>query len=304
MNGSPRFDFSVIIPHYNNAGDLQRCLASIPSRDDLQVIIVDDNSDPALVDFSRFPGQEREDTEIIFSKGEKGKGPGFARNLGIEKAEGKWIVFADSDDYFLPGFSAVLDEYKDDPNDVIFFKCMKQDTEGNLSEYQMFNVLIDESIRKGTCEPIAFHFPSPIAKFIKRDFLMRNGIRYQEITGGDDILFSLRIAVNLKAYALSDTRLYCVVDRPGSLTRNTRWQGLSSYTSACCKAYDLLQPVSKERIAYHWTASWWGRLWAENKFRALCLMPRVAKSMGPVKMLHCFKKALKVGKWDWENRER
>ena len=298
------YDYSIIIPHYNNAHDLARCLASIPQRDDVQVIIVDDNSSPELVYFERFPGLGRKNTKVVFSKGEKGKGPGYARNLGMEKAEGRWIVFADSDDYFLPGFSAALDEYRNDPHDVVFFKCLKQDTQGNQSEYQMFNVLIDESFQKGTCEPIAFHFPCPIAKFIKRDFLTRNGIRYQEITGGDDILFSLRIAVHLEAYALSDVRLYCVVDRPGSLTRNTQWQGLASYTGACCKAYDLLKPVSKERIAYHWAASWWGRLWAENKFRALCLMPRVARSMGPVNMLHCFKKALKVGKWDWENRER
>ena len=150
------YDYSIIIPHYNNAHDLARCLASIPQRDDVQVIIVDDNSSPELVDFERFPGLGRKNTKVVFSKGEKGKGPGYARNLGMEKAEGRWIVFADSDDYFLPGFSAALDEYRNDPHDVVFFKCLKQDTQGNQSEYQMFNVLIDESFQKGTCERIPF----------------------------------------------------------------------------------------------------------------------------------------------------
>ena len=296
--------FSIIIPHYNNVQDLQRCLASIPSREGLEVIIVDDNSDPAKVDFNHFPGLERTDTKIIFSKGKDGKGPGYARNVGMRNACGKWVVFSDSDDYFLPGFDRAMDEFQDSPVDVVFFHCKKQDTEGNVSEYRMFNDLVDASGKTGTCEPIAYHFPCPWGKFIKRDFLVRNGIEYQEITGGDDMLFSMRIAVNLKQYALSDTRLYCVVDRPGSLTRNTHWKGLASYTSACCKAYDLLKTVSKEKIAYDWTASWWGRLWTENKFRALTKMPEVARSMGFKKMLYCFKKAMKVGKWDWENRER
>lgn len=301
---SRMFDFSIIIPHYNNAEDLARCLASIPQRDDLQVIIVDDNSDPAKVDFANFPGLGRPNTEIVFSKGDKGKGPGYARNVGIEKAEGRWIIFSDSDDYFMPGLEKVLDQYKDNDADVVFFKSKKQDLEGSITDYRMFNDLIDEADAKGDCEPIAYHFPCPWAKFIKKDFLINNGIRYQQITGGDDILFSLRIAVNLKRYALSDTFLYCVVDRPGSLTRNTRWQILDTYTRACCEAYKMLKPVSKETIAYNWTASWWGRLWHENKFRALAVISKVSRSMGFIKMLHCFKKALKVGKWDWEKRER
>lgn len=298
------YNYSIIIPHYNNATDLTRCLSSIPLRDDIQIIIVDDNSDPAKVDFAHFPGQNRNNTEIIFSKGINGKGPGYARNLGLEIASGKWIIFSDSDDYFMPGWNDLLDKFRDSQSDVIFFKCKKQDLEGNITDYKMFNDLIDASLNKGNCEPIAYNFPCPWGKFIKRDFIFRNRIRYQQITGGDDILFSIQIAINLKGYTLSDNYLYCVVDRPGSLTRNTQWRVLASYTRACCEAYKMMKAVDKEKIAYNWTSSWWGRLWTEHKFQALCLMPKVAGAMGTIKMLHCFKKATKVGRWDWEIRER
>lgn len=37
-------NYSIIIPHKNSAGLLQRCLDSIPQRDDIQIIIIDDNS--------------------------------------------------------------------------------------------------------------------------------------------------------------------------------------------------------------------------------------------------------------------
>ena len=298
------FNFSIIIPHYNNSEDLRRCLDSISEREDTEIIVIDDNSDPEKVDFMHFPGTERPDVSAVFSKGENGKGPGYARNLGIEKARGKWIVFSDSDDYFMPGLNDTMDEYMDSESDIVFFRCKRQETDGNIKDYKMFNALIDASETAGNCEPIAYHFPCPWGKFIKRDFLISNNIRYQKITGGDDILFSIQMAIHIRKYALSDRFLYCVVDRPGSLTRNTQWQGLASYTCASCDAYKLMETVSKETIAYQWTASWWGRLWAENKFRALCLMPRVARTMGAKKMLHCFKKAMKVGRWDWENRER
>lgn len=298
------FNYSIIIPHYNNAKDLQRCLDAIPDREDVQVIVVDDNSDPTKVDFDHFPGVGRKNTEIVFSKGENGKGPGYARNVGIDRAQGRWIVFCDSDDYLLPEVGSSMDEYVDHEADVVFFNCVKQNVEGVRSDYLAVNSLIDASRKAGNADDIAYGFPCPWGKFIKRDFLLRNGIRFQQITGGDDILFSVRMAIALKHYALSDTRLYCVVDRPGSLTRNNQWRGFRSYTLACCEAYKLMKPVGKGDLAYSWTASWWGRLRAENRFVAISLLPQVASVMGLMKSLHCYKKAMKVGRWNWKNREK
>ena len=48
-------NYSIIIPHKNSADLLQYCLNSIPLRDDIQVIVVDDNSDAnSFALFSRF----------------------------------------------------------------------------------------------------------------------------------------------------------------------------------------------------------------------------------------------------------
>ena len=298
------YNYTIIIPHYNNVDDLQRCLDSIPEREDVQVIVVDDNSDPAKVDFEHFPGLGRKNTEVVFSKGENGKGPGYVRNVGIDRAQGRWIVFCDSDDYLLPEVATAMEEYVDNESEVVFFKCAKQGVDGVSSDYLAVNKLIDASRRAGCADDIAYGFPCPWGKLIKKDFLLRNGICFQQITGGDDILFSVRIAIALKNYALSDMHLYCVVDRPGSLTRNNQWHGFRSYTLACCEAYKLMNPVGKGKMAYSWVVSWWGFLWAENKLKALRLFPRVAHAMGLNKALHCFKKAMKVGAWDWKNREK
>ena len=48
-------NYSIIIPHKNIPNLLQRCLDSIPNREDVQIIVVDDNSDPNIVDFDKFP---------------------------------------------------------------------------------------------------------------------------------------------------------------------------------------------------------------------------------------------------------
>ena len=164
-------DYSIIIPHYNNAEDLKCCLASIPDRDDVEIIIVDDNSNPGKVDFEHFPGLGRANTKVFFSKGEHGKGPGYARNVGVQQAQGRWIVFSDSDDYFLPSFNDMLDAYKDSDADVVYFKVAKRNLEGEISSYEMFNNAIDEAKQEGKPDAISFGVPSPVAKFVRRAFL-------------------------------------------------------------------------------------------------------------------------------------
>ncbi|HCE47774.1 MAG TPA: glycosyl transferase family 2, partial [Prevotellaceae bacterium] len=72
--------YSVIIPHYNSPDLLMRCLASIPDREDIQVIVIDDNSSADVVNFTNFPGKERIYTTLLFNK--DNQGAGHARNLG------------------------------------------------------------------------------------------------------------------------------------------------------------------------------------------------------------------------------
>jgi glycosyltransferase involved in cell wall biosynthesis len=123
-------NYTIIIPHKNIPQLLQRCLDSIPRREDAQIIVIDDNSDADKVDFENFPGLNDPYVEVIFGKNENGrKGAGYARNLGLEKAKGKWIVFADADDFFMPCFNEVLDQYADDENDIVYFKVTSVDSD-------------------------------------------------------------------------------------------------------------------------------------------------------------------------------
>ena len=112
-----KYNYSIIIPHKNIPTLLQRCLDSIPQRDDVQVIIVDDNSDPSIVDFENFPGLKRKNTIVVFDK--SSKGAGHARNIGIEHSNSKWLIFADADDFFNYCIGECLDKYKDASEDII-----------------------------------------------------------------------------------------------------------------------------------------------------------------------------------------
>ena len=90
-------NFTFIIPHKNIPSLLQRCIDSIPQREDVHIVVVDDNSDSCQVDFSHFPGLNNPFVEVIFTK--EGYGAGYARNVGLKQVQSKWVLFADADDY-------------------------------------------------------------------------------------------------------------------------------------------------------------------------------------------------------------
>ena len=89
------FSYTIIIPHKNCPDLLKRCVDSIPVRDDVQIIVVDDNSDE-----DKKPSIERKGMEVVLLDASSSKGAGRARNVGLKHAKGKWLLFADADDYY------------------------------------------------------------------------------------------------------------------------------------------------------------------------------------------------------------
>ena len=122
-----KYAFTIIIPHKNVPDLLQRCLDSIPKRDDLHIIVVDDNSDSKIVDFDRFPGLNNPQCTVIFTK--EGKGAGYARNVALKSSDSKWFLFADADDYFSNDLNAFLNQYKHAYADLVFYENITIDCE-------------------------------------------------------------------------------------------------------------------------------------------------------------------------------
>ena len=110
--------FSIIIPHYNIPDMLERLLKSIPLQDNIEVIVVDDKSDKNL---DRLELLKLNYPNVIFLDNTLSKGAGNSRNIGMSNAKGKWILFADADDYFTEDFYEIVSKHIDDKDDVIFF---------------------------------------------------------------------------------------------------------------------------------------------------------------------------------------
>lgn len=105
MNNSPQI--SIIVPVYNAQKYLSQCIDSILAQNftDFEVLLIDDGSkDQSNLICNQYAQKDKRIK--VFHK--QNGGVSSARNLGIDKARGKFIVFIDSDDYIDSCYLSIL----------------------------------------------------------------------------------------------------------------------------------------------------------------------------------------------------
>lgn len=185
--------FSIIVPAYNAQASIAQCLQSVAEQDftDLELIVVDDGSTDKTVELSRQFAGKIPNLKIVQIKNQ---GPAAARNVGMKKAAGKYILFLDSDDLYLHGalhnISALL---KEEPVDMLIFGfelVMKQ------TETVFHNYHAEKTIRRA--RPAELQISKLYVcnilnqvwnKAYGRAFLEQNDITFQDFRYGEDRLF-------------------------------------------------------------------------------------------------------------------
>lgn len=91
--------FSVIIPTYNRADLLDKCLESLVEQTfkDFEVLVCDDGSTDNSKEIA---DKYKESLDIHYIWNENWGGPARPRNIGIRAAKGEWLCFLDSDDWW------------------------------------------------------------------------------------------------------------------------------------------------------------------------------------------------------------
>ncbi len=208
----------IIIPHHNTPQLLQRCIDSIPEREDVQIYIVDDNSDSQIVDFGKFPGIKRTNAHILLTK--EGRGAGYARNVGLQHAKGDWLLFADSDDFFVPDFYEIVSRYFNCDSEMMLFKAQSVDSETLVPSNRNENInhRIDECLAGViSAKEASIRVQSPWCRLIRRDFVECNKIRFDEVMACNDAMFCTKATCLAKDVAVCPEPIYVVTYRQGSL---------------------------------------------------------------------------------------
>src|SRR5699024_4102664 len=94
--------FSFIIPTYNSKKTIIRAIESVTKqldKSEYEIIIVDDGSQDGMIELVHDFMKDKRNIHFTSTIG----GVSFARNNGINQAQDKYLLFLDSDDYYVEG---------------------------------------------------------------------------------------------------------------------------------------------------------------------------------------------------------
>lgn len=212
---------SVIVPVFNSADTLERCVSSILSQqvDGLELILVDDgstDSSPALCD--RLSGADDRVRVIHRANG----GLSAARNTGIDAATGTWIAFADSDDELVPDTLSANLELATDDVDLVEFPVSVHYGAPNSFELDF--------------EPLTVSGNDVFSHWIKTGgythcyawnkiyrSILFEGIRFPEGENFEDAAVCPSIIRKCRAVTYSDRGRYLYYSSGGGITRQYRF---------------------------------------------------------------------------------
>lgn len=239
--------FSIIIPNKNIPELLQRCLDSIPLREDMEVIVVDDNSSPDVVDFDDFPGNDRRNVKVVYTK--EGKGAGYARNVGLQHAKGEWVLFADADDYFTFGINKILDNC-DSQYDVIYFNALSLDNETyklapRCNHLNRMCEIWEENKEEGE-KYLRYYFGEPWCKIIKMALIRKYGLCFEEVPIHNDTFFSYSLGLAATNLNVDSRCGYVVSQRTDSLYTTFSEEKMLTRMNVFARKYTTLKEYELE----------------------------------------------------------
>ena len=201
---------SIIVPVYNVENYIERCLNSLVNQTfkDIEVITINDGStDKSLELLNKY---EKEDIRVsVIDLGDEGVS--YCRNLGIEKANGKYIMFVDSDDWIDSSMVEVMYK-KAEENNLDLVMCSYIREFKDHSKEKIFNLpqeiiykedkVKNELLRK-LVGPIKEELSNPEmldalctvwGKLYRADILKENKIKFvdlKKIGSAEDTLFNI-----------------------------------------------------------------------------------------------------------------
>ena len=220
---------SVIVPVYNTKAYLRRSLDALINqtlpKSELEIIIVDDGSTDESPQIIKEYADKFPDVIKVITK-ENG-GQATARNLGIEKATGEYIGFADSDDYIdVTMFEKMVRLAQKEDADLVecHYHSMLEQSQKDEKGQQIYKEIATRgtiSSKEDPRELILNPQVSPWNKLYKRKLLMDNNIRFPEGVIYEDTSFYIKTIPFIKKQSYLDEKLvYYTVRQKSTMTSN------------------------------------------------------------------------------------
>lgn len=216
--------FTFILPCYNVAPYIGRCIESIERQDipqeEYEIICVDDCSTDNTVEIiKRYQSQY---TNIRLVCHTTNQTAGGARNTGIKEAKGKYLWFVDPDDViFLKVLQTLSNKLAKSEVEILFFNYQTQKESGEVveSRYTLFDgELSGQEYVTNYLNGRLSTFCNIYSCVFKREFIQENGIEYPKLRAGQDVLFIWKSILSCKRCVIIDNVCYNYIRRRDSIT--------------------------------------------------------------------------------------
>lgn len=190
---------SVIIPTYNMANTITKCVESIlnQSYSNFEIIIVDDGSSDGSSEICDELNKKDERIKVIH---QKNSGAAIARAEGYNNAKGEWILFVDSDDTLPSTALNDLVQYANNDTDIVFGNGYTINKSGliDINEFRHLTVRAEGTIGV------------PWGSLYRKDIIEKSFfIVPREIVNGEDYIFWLRLIFNTqKPVSVVEKKVY------------------------------------------------------------------------------------------------
>lgn len=260
---------SIILPVYNVGPYLRECLDSIltQSFSQYEVICVYDVSQDDSLAILREYEQKNEKVKIIsrtVSKGLSG-----ARNMGIKAAQGKYILFIDSDDMLahknaLREMYAMAENYDTEMVHFSYEKRKDEEMQHPLQIKENEAEMVEDTGKEMFCRMMEARMVGVEAWRVlyKREFLERNQLEFIENLYHEDILFFFRCIMVVKRIVWTNDIHYLYRQRENSLSRQALEKRVNSLFYILSQMYvywvsNEFTERENEAIRYYFWVAYW-----------------------------------------------
>ena len=186
---------TIILPVYNAENYLKRCIDSILNQTykDFEIMIINDGSkDSSYEIMTQYEKKYPEKIKVI---NQENKGVAKTRNESIERADSKYIMFIDNDDYidndYLETYARAIEK---EDYDIVVGGFRRPNENGKIVK----------QLKLKNEEWSKFMIMTPWAKIYKRKYLIDNNIKFLENNIGEDNYFNLKAFLMTKKIVVLD----------------------------------------------------------------------------------------------------
>lgn len=206
---------SIIIPAYNAADTIEKCVESVclafPDYHKVEILIVNDGSKDKTAEI--VSGIIDRNKHIIRLLNQQNGGVSRARNLGLQNATGEWVIFVDADDELSVGTQetlfSLIDSTESDSLIMYSMKYIYPERVTNV-EFPNTEISIRDILSKTKYDKIrGLALCSPCNKVYNSRIIKENQIQFSpDIKIGEDFIFNCRYNRSISTFKMISETLY------------------------------------------------------------------------------------------------